>query len=217
MTDPNPSLVRSIIPEIVDPLLGKSERTKFAIVQATIEVYANRGREGATYERIAKTAGISRPLVQKYFPDREALFDLAMKFIRGGLQGLAVEALGKARGDSPERELESYVRSVFAWFLSHPAHARTMLGVICHAAHSRVHRDSNTELADIGHERIAVLLARFPGNRGARARDLQESAKVIQNLIVGSFVCVLTENLSLPFPRLEERTVRACLAVAKGR
>jgi AcrR family transcriptional regulator len=216
MADPNSSLVRSIIPEIVDPLLRKSERTKFAIVQATIEVYAAHGREGTTYERIAKSAGISRPLVQKYFPDREELFDLAMKFIRGNLQGIALKALGETHG-SPEGELEAYVRSVFGWFVSHPSHARTMLGVICHAAHSRVHRASNTELADMGHERIATLLARLPANKGAKAKDLQERAKVIQNIIVGSFVCVLTEDLSLPFARLEERTVETCLAVARVR
>src|SRR4051812_18083885 len=72
---------------------SKAQRTQLAIIESAIKCYATLGIEKSTAERIAKTCGISRPLVQHYFPDREGLLEMSIKYIRTYLQKLAVDAV----------------------------------------------------------------------------------------------------------------------------
>ncbi len=50
------------------------ERRREAILEAATELFAKHGLENVTFGDIAEAAGLSRPLVYFYFPDRETLF-----------------------------------------------------------------------------------------------------------------------------------------------
>lgn len=50
-----------------------------AILQAAIAEFAERGLEGARIEAIAKRAGFNKALVYRYFGDKEALFQEALR------------------------------------------------------------------------------------------------------------------------------------------
>src|SRR4051812_24339709 len=109
---PDPALLRSIVPEIVEPLLRKAERTRYSILQAAVGAFATHGIEGASYELIATRARVSRPLVQKYFPERDELYSLAMRFVFGNYQKFAIDSmLALDDGAKPAEHLEAFIRA----------------------------------------------------------------------------------------------------------
>ena len=210
-------LARTILPElfVTDP--SKSQRTRVTIIEAAITVYGRDGIEAATQERIAAEAGISRPLIIRYFPKEDELFTLAMKYIRGNLQRMAVEAVAKVADGTVEDRLTAYVNSCFRWLRDYPVHARAWLAFLCGAGVNPRHRKENTELAEMGFQRIQAMLEAMPVNRAAAPDDLRGRAKAIQALIAGSMLAAVTENSSVPVKQLEQACMRGCLLIARTR
>src|SRR5688500_1347512 len=100
----------------------KSQRTQLAIVEAAVELFATKGIGEAPYEKTAAEAGVSRTLVIRYFPKREDLLVLSVRYVRASFQRLAVQAMEGA--GSPEKTLTAYVASTFRWIEEAPTHAR---------------------------------------------------------------------------------------------
>lgn len=62
-----------------EPRGGREPEAKGRILRAAIAEYAERGRAGVRIEHVAARASVNKALVYRYFGDRDALFDAAMR------------------------------------------------------------------------------------------------------------------------------------------
>lgn len=97
-------------------------QSKQAILQAALEEFSAHGYGGARIERIAKTAGLSKPMLYEYFGDKDAIYAAALKEayvqIREGEQSLNLDALPPA---DAVRALVRFTMDHFRekpWFIS---------------------------------------------------------------------------------------------------
>jgi len=71
----------------------KKARTREAIIQASLELFLERGFEGTTADDIAEAAGISRRTFFRYFPTKEQAFFANQEVRLGTFQEMIVEPL----------------------------------------------------------------------------------------------------------------------------
>lgn len=113
----------------------RAEATDHAILQAALELFIDRGIEGASMEQIAKRAGVGKPTVYRRWSSKEDL-------IAAAIETLVAEEVGWASADVIEtespyalveaaidaaavvassREYRALVASVYGSAVSHPA------------------------------------------------------------------------------------------------
>ncbi len=95
------------------------------LIDATIEVVAERGYAGAGIGRVIACAGVSRPTFYDYFRDREECFAAALGEIREKLLGNVVTSLPAQR---PEHAAASAVAQLVNFARDEPAMARALFG-----------------------------------------------------------------------------------------
>lgn len=65
--------------------MRKSDRTKAAILDASVSLFAELGYEATTVRGIAERAGIDASMVIRYFGNKDALFALSVDFQMGSI------------------------------------------------------------------------------------------------------------------------------------
>jgi AcrR family transcriptional regulator len=209
------ALLALTLPELLDARPSKSNRARVRILDATIACFGSAGLEAVTYDAVARQAGLSRSLVMRYFPSYEVLFEKTMVYVRGFFQAYAVRAI-QAAGPRSRDQLEAYLRSMFAYVREHRAHMVTWLHFFYVAGSRRKWRNLNTQLAELGHQRIQAMieLGRAEGDFPAQ-RSPRESAKLIQMLISGALTSACAERMPEELSsRVEEEFVARCLELA---
>ena len=61
------------------PRKRDADQSRKLILQAALEEFSTYGHSGARVERIASTAGVSKPLIYDYFGDKDAIYAAALK------------------------------------------------------------------------------------------------------------------------------------------
>jgi AcrR family transcriptional regulator len=98
------------------------EGAKAAILQAALEEFSQHGHSGARVDRIARNAGVSKPLIYDYFGDKDAIYAAALREayvqIRGAEADLNLDSLPV---DDAIRELVRFTMGHFwekPWFIT---------------------------------------------------------------------------------------------------
>lgn len=104
--------------ETVMPRRRDANQSRKLILQAALEEFSTYGHSGARVERIAKSAGVSKPLLYDYFGDKDAIYIAALKEayvqIREGERVLELDTL------DPEEAIRSLVRFTMNHFREKP-------------------------------------------------------------------------------------------------
>jgi AcrR family transcriptional regulator len=87
------------------------------MLDAAVRVFAARGYRGAAMDDIARSAGVTKPMVYAYFDSKEALFRACVAHC-GGRLSRAIAAAGEAAPDS-ERQTWLRLRAFFSWVAEH--------------------------------------------------------------------------------------------------
>ncbi len=190
----------------------KGQNRQVQIIEAAIKNFASVGIENTTPAKIAKTCKISRPLVLHYFKDVESIFFVAIKLIRAEFQQLAIEAIEKHK--TPTDQLKAYAHSTLDWVEQKPDHVKVWLLFFYYCGLRREYKALNTELVNMGHDRIAALLELGLASKEFKFKDSQITAKAIQNVITGAVLCAMTEAHSPRLKNLRAETARICLVLA---
>ena len=194
------------------PEPSKTEKRVIQIVEAAIKNYATIGIDKTTYDRIAKTCKISRPLIQHYFKDKDAVFQMAIKYIRANYQQYVVDAMeGKTKAVDL---LSAYVQSALAWQAEYPQHARTWLLFFYQCTLDKKLKTLNSSLTEMGHQRIQELLKLGESQGDFKIGDLPSQAKQIQTIINGAIITEMTEELFVESKKFHRQTITHCLHVA---
>ncbi|NKQ54181.1 TetR/AcrR family transcriptional regulator [Amycolatopsis sp. K13G38] len=84
------------------PPLSDGPSTREQIVRTAREVFSELGYEGTTFKEIAERAGLTRPAVNHYFRDKEALYRALFESSREAVVASGVERAAAGR-ELPER------------------------------------------------------------------------------------------------------------------
>ncbi len=94
------------------------EVTRAAILQAALEEFSDAGHSGARMDRIARRAGVSKPMIYDYFGDKNALYAAALREaylqIRQGEARLQLDTL------DPAEAIRALVRFTMDHFFRNP-------------------------------------------------------------------------------------------------
>ncbi len=216
-----PSTDLALMDELLPPRASKSQRRRIQILEAAIEICASEGLEETTYDRIAVYCETSRQLVQHYFPKREEMFSLAIRYLRENSKKVVFEHLTEkqAARKTPDAaaNLSDYIAGTFRWFDHYPTHAKVWPVFYSYAASNKKYRDMNTEISAAMAGRILALVAE--GNKLGQFNcpDPEGTARAIQMLLTGALLTLLTENLDVKASDVERQVQAIALQIACAR
>jgi len=105
---------------------------KAQIIQAALEVAAERGMAATTAQAIADRVGIAQPTVFRHFPTREAIFRAAVEWMGPRMFG-AIAAVMEADAPAAER-LRRLLQAQLGFISHHPGMVRILFSDHLHAA-----------------------------------------------------------------------------------
>lgn len=171
---------------------SKATQRQVQIIEAAIFCYANYGFDETTYEKIAKQAKLSRPLLFHYFEDRDEIFESSIKYVRALYHQQIIEALQSA--GSGKARFENYLRAAFDMSRERPEHIKFWFIVYHSAATNPKYKKINSEMVAYGVDRIEHLIRGIEGNEKLSTSIAAQRARVVQALITGAIVQMHTES-----------------------
>jgi AcrR family transcriptional regulator len=202
----------AVYSELFSLVPTRAQRRMLQIIEGAIRNYISLGVENTTYESIAKACKISRPLIQHYFKDKDEVFQMAVKYIRVNYQQYTIQAFRNK--NTPQERLAAYVDAAVGWVKAFPAHQRVWNLFYYYCGVDKRLCDLNTELVNIGHDRITALLQEGAEAGVFAADNLKGRAKQIQVLITGSIVTITTETLYADIEEFRAQITEACVRLA---
>jgi len=171
---------------------SKATLRQIQIIDAAIYCYAHFGFVESTFERIAKQAKLSRPLIFHYFNDKSEIFDAAVNYARATYQQLVIE--GVSQGKSGKERFSKYLEYCFEWHKRYPNHVKLWVVFLHCCATQEKYRNINTGFAQMGLDRIANLILGIEENKNLSESQAQHRARNIQALITGALAQINSES-----------------------
>lgn len=190
----------------------KADRTRLKCIHAAIAILGAHGMERFTYEHIAKNAGLSRQLVKNYYKEKPELLLQAANLVRQRYQQFVIRRIKNTA--EPVEVLNCYVKASLRWATDAKEDARFWTVYYHYCAVSKQFKHANTDLVTIGTERIKAILAGIEQLKHLGEAELSFNAKMIQVLITGALVCIVTENLPYSRQIFESITLQTCRQLA---
>jgi AcrR family transcriptional regulator len=191
---------------------GKGELRRQRVLEAAIQVLAEKGLGQLSHESVGKKLGMRRSHVAYYFPTIDSIIECSAKYVAGTAQGVTVERVESA--DRPAAKLAAWVEGNFVWAREYPAHAAFMMHFYSLCTHVKTFRELHLRLRETGRVRVLALLRELEGRRPAEASRLAAAAELIQSLVTSNLVEHLTGGCRQPLEAVQKKTVRQALAVA---
>ncbi len=225
---------RTAIPKRIDPLVDPSYDRGMAgprkkvksprrmtniddrrqqIISHTLSLYKSRGMDAVSYVDIAEACGVTRRLIQHYFPQPADLRMDAVKQIRDHFQDFCLTAIQKHGG--ARDQLIAYVGATCDWVDRYTDEARVWLLYFYYCGVDPAYRTHHSQLLSRANLRIQNMLKAGQAE-GAfeNAKDLEVRAKLIQNTIAGIMLMKVTEDGKPSDSGLRRRTTELCLTLA---
>ncbi len=172
----------------------KAQEQQLKIIEAAIASFSINGIEKTTYTNLAKTCGISRPLINHYFPTLDDLFLLTAKYVRRNLLNLAMEELEKVKSKNPQEQIQGYFKGCIRWVKEHPHQCSFWFLYFYQASRNKKNRIENTKLVEAGHKRLQDILE-FGNESGFwKIENSMMVAKLVQVTITGAMVSCMSED-----------------------
>lgn len=107
------------------------ERNRALILEAALAVFSAEGFKGATLDRIAKAARLSKPNLLYYFPSKEAIH---LSLLEGLLDAWLAPLAALDPAGEPLEEVRAYVRAKLALARDFPRESRLFAGEVLRGA-----------------------------------------------------------------------------------
>lgn len=195
--------------------LSKSDQTRQRCLTAAVRILSSQGLAELKYESVAREAGVTRPLVKKYYPEKTQIVMEAAALVRKGYQEETIAAMRQNHGQ-PVLQLRMYIKKMLAL----PRENRAATGIwLCslHVAHlNKESRKMNTEMVRMGHERILALLSLCPFDPTPQADRVESLARSIQAMLTAAVLKALTEDLPGPNEDYEQNVAEDCFRLLRS-
>lgn len=202
--------------ELFGGTLSKSERTRIEIAQAAIENYSTLGVEQTNFDRVAKSCGVTRPLVQHYFGTREALFAFVVKYIRSHAQNFARARMATLKRPTKGGDggLRLFLETCLDWVRDYPTHAKVGLLLQYSASVDLEVRELNTEMSNAIHQHVSFLLMNSRQGLHTDLASTITTARMLQHFLMGALMSRFTETHPMPEAEFRKVIMRQCLELA---
>ena len=104
-----------------------ASQTRAKIAAAAVQVFAERGYEGATTRQIAAAAGVNQGLITYYFQSKERLWKEAVSGMFGEARAMLEEAEAAAEGHTRTAGNRARIHAMVRFFAERPHIARLMI------------------------------------------------------------------------------------------
>ncbi|MFD3675886.1 TetR/AcrR family transcriptional regulator [Streptomyces sp. NPDC058613] len=167
-------------------------RSRERLLQATVDLVAERGYEATRLGDIADRAGAARGLVSYYFPGKRQLLQSAVHRLMHLTLYAALERAPRPSGEDEGRErLARAIDAILGLALDHPRLMRThMAGILQAEGFIRCQEQ----------QRLAELLRDTMARYGSA--DVDADYPLLRALLMGAVVAVLLPGAPMPAPRL---------------
>ena len=184
--------------------LDRAARRREAILDGALAVFRDLGPRGATMQEIARRAGVAKPTLYAYFPDKEAVFRAVVDRVHADLDHRMAAALA-APGGTAERIAGALAAKAEALhdLLAGSPHA----GEILADDYARGGADPEAGMVARTEARIARVLAE------AGVDDAAELAPVLLACAHGIEQCAPSRDQIAPWMRLVATRLLAGAAV----
>ncbi len=182
---------KAVDPQLLE-ILGftpkKSDVTKAQMVRAAIKCLGNARIEDLTFQKIGDEMGVRHSHVMRYFPDKSALTEAAIKFIVATWQTYVFNATKEI--SDPYKKLEASIRSNFDWIKHESTHGPAIGLLLYYSSVGGKYRELFVTARKFGLEHLEEIL----GNclLDLSQKKLKQLARDVQHLITGKaleFVC----------------------------
>lgn len=109
------------MPTALDP---DTPAPELRILEAALEVFGRKGRDGATMREIADRAGLQRPLVHYYFRTKDGLYEAVVRRVFDAFMA----SLGDALEQAPS--FAETLRAFIATYVDHMSAHRPVVGLL---------------------------------------------------------------------------------------
>ncbi|MFD3755553.1 TetR/AcrR family transcriptional regulator [Streptomyces sp. NPDC058622] len=167
-------------------------RSRERLLQATVDLVAERGYEATRLGDIADRAGAARGLVSYYFPGKRQLLQSAVHRLMHLTLYAALERAPRPSGEDEGRErLARAIDAILGLALDHPRLMRThMAGILQAEGFIRCQEQ----------QRLAELLRDTMARYGSA--DVDADYPLLRALLMGAVVAVLLPGAPMPASRL---------------
>ncbi|MFG3496334.1 TetR/AcrR family transcriptional regulator, partial [Streptomyces sp. NPDC047886] len=164
-------------------------RSRERLLQATVELVAERGYEATTLGDIADRAGSARGLVSYYFPGKRQLLQSAVHRLMHRTLSAALER--EPRSDDGRERLARAIDAVLGLAVDQPLLMRTHMAGILQA-------EGFVQCPE--QQRLAFLLRDTVSRYGSR--DVEADYPLLRALLMGAVFAVLLPGAPMPRARL---------------
>jgi AcrR family transcriptional regulator len=196
-----------IFTKIFSSTLSKADLKKKEIIEATARLGGQYGLEACTFDFIAKEVGSTRPLLNHYFKNREALFEITAEYVRLTIQQKVLEKIEHM--SLADEMLVAYIKANLNWINDNPEHLKFWAHFMMTSTYNENHRNKNTEYVRMGLMRITELINLGMNHKRMKLHfgDTESAARSIQLLITGALLSFATENYTSKEQLEREKTV----------
>lgn len=189
--------------------LGVAEHREFQILEKALELIAQKGFENLQFGDLAKKCKVSRTLVHHYFKDKFELANKLLDLSTLHLQIFVTQELAKEKDET--QYLKAYCKATLDWPAAYPKEATGLLLFLHLCSHNLKMRARNDELSALGRQKIKLYLTQTK----SPTSQLDANAQVIQTLLTGCYLNLLSENHSAAESlKLRSRCLQECLRIA---
>jgi AcrR family transcriptional regulator len=181
---------------------AKGEETYQRILAAAMQSFARLGDKNTTFQSIADIAGVSQPLVAKYFKSREAVLPAVVdKFLH---DARVVTAQAVDRAHSPKEKLKEYLRVSIKMFRDKPEIFKIYLLLHYYAGFSETYKEKNSEIKRVAVERVTKIIEEGISQKLFKKCNAKLTAKIIHSSLVGVVLGITTEHPSFTDLQLQK-------------
>ena len=160
------------------PVQARSSASVEAILQATVQVLLQVGKEGLTTTRVASRAGVSVGTLYQYFPNKSALLQAALKRHLGKVTDAIEAVCREQRGQSLEQMATRLVNSFLAAKMKDVKESAALYSVSSDVDGAKIAQQTGVR----SNKAITAMLAT---SREPLITDPQLAATMLQSVMVG--------------------------------
>lgn len=183
MTKRKPARNDQVLARLFPATTQRGDRTKINMVEAGIDVLAELGLEGLTFDSIGHRVGMNRAQVRYHFPSTEGITAKCIELTLSLMQEFVLGEMEKANGW--REQLEALGASLLDWCQKYPRYAKVLLLFYTVSTRDEKYGDLLKALAKVSRERMRALLGELARERQWSRQELDNRCDLAWALIEG--------------------------------